>query len=391
MRQLTLNKSGINKIKSHLKELKAGDFESSVKSSHPGEWCLITTSDNNYLGFINPLIDEQYTCFYIIDSSRGEIDPLIVLQNRIELAFEKRSRIKGYLDGCRIFYGVSDGIPGLIIDSFSNANIIQINTAGIDKYREEIRRMIDELTKKKSYFLDNAQYRAKEFLPTFEKENIPDISIVENSLKYQLRAEVLQKVGFYYDHRENRNQLSSILRRLTEGYVNGLDLFSYIGAWGITALNAGCKKMDFVDQGEFSTEIGESLKLNDLEGRGTFHRADVFRFLDEKIRENATYDLILSDPPAFAKSMNQKKQALEGYAKLHRKVFKLAAKNSLCAFSSCTHYVTHEEFMKNIQEAAFRENKKIQLIYSGMQGWDHPVSSLSDRANYIKSYFYFVE
>lgn len=391
MRQLTLNKSGINKVKSYLKELKSGDFESSVKSTHPGEWCLITTQDTNYLGFINPLIDEQYTCFYIIETGCGEIDPLMVIKKRLQSAYERRARVKGYLEGARLFYGASDGIPGLIIDSFSNANVIQINTAGIDKYREEIRSTVEELTKKKSYFLDNAQYRSKEFLPTHDKENLPDITIVENSKKYHLRAEVLQKVGFYYDHRENRNQLSSILKRLTDSYVNGVDLFSYIGAWGVTALSAGCQKMDFVDQGDFSTEISQSLKLNDLDGRGTFHRADVFRFLDEKIRENYSYDLILSDPPAFAKSLNQKKQALEGYSKLHRKVFKLAGKNSLCAFSSCTHYVTHDEFMKNIQEAAFRENKKIQLIYSGMQGWDHPVSSLNDRANYIKSYFYFVE
>ena len=391
MRQLTLSKSGITKVKSHLTELKAPDFEGSIKSSHPGEWCLVKLPDDLYVGFINPLIDDQYTCFYIVEKCQGEVNPLDVIRNSITKAYQKREMIKGYLSGCRIFYGMSDGIPGLIIDSFENANIIQINTAGVDKYREEIRSLTETLTKKKSYFLDNHQYRAKEFLPTFEKEAVPDITILENDLKYALRSEVLQKVGFYYDHRENRRQLSSLLKRLNVSPVQGVDLFSYIGAWGISALSSGCQKMDFVDQGHFQTEINTNLKLNLLEGRGEFYRADVFKFLDDRIKENRTYDLILSDPPAFAKSLSQKKQALEGYSKLHRKVLKLAAKSSICVFSSCTHYVSHEEFLKNIQEASFKEGRKLQLIYTGMQGWDHPVSNLNDKSNYIKSYFYFVE
>lgn len=372
-------------------ELKAVDFEGSIKSSHPGEWCLVKSPDTTHIGFINPLIEDQYTCFYIVDKCQSELNPLEMIIERIMKAYRKREYVKGYLNGCRLFYGVSDGLPGLIIDTFENANIIQINTAGIDKYREDIRSLVESLTKKKSYLLDNHQYRSKEFLPVYEKENVPDITISENELKYSLRSEVLQKVGFYYDHRENRRQLTSLLKRLSTPPTHGVDLFSYIGAWGMSALSSGCQKMDFVDQGDFETEISNNLKLNSFSGRGEFFRSDVFKFLDQKIKDNKTYDLILSDPPAFAKSLTQKKQALEGYSKLHRKVLKLAAKNSICVFSSCTHYVTHDEFLKNIQEAAIRENRNLQLIYTGMQGWDHPVSNLNDKSNYIKSYFYFVE
>lgn len=357
----------------------------------PGEWCLISTPDAKFMGFINPMVEEQYTCFYVIAEVDKEESPLAMIEHKIKKAYKRRSKIKGYLDGCRLFYGMSDGLPGLIIDTFENANIIQINTAGIDKFRDDIKKFLNALTEKTSYLLDNTQYRAKEFLPTFEKETLPEISIKENELQYKLRAEVLQKVGFYYDHRENRRQLNQLLGRLEHHFKSGVDLFSYIGAWGVNALKSGCEKMTFVDQGDFATEISTSLKLNNLDGRGEFYRGDVFKFLDAKINSKESFDLILSDPPAFAKSLNQKKQALEGYAKLHRKVFKLASANSLCVFSSCTHYVTHEEFLKNIQEAAIKENRKVQLIYSGMQGWDHPVSSLNDRANYIKSYFYFVE
>jgi 23S rRNA (cytosine1962-C5)-methyltransferase len=201
----------------------------------------------------------------------------------------------------------------------------------------------------------------------------------------------MQKIGFYYDHRENRYQLTQILNRLNYKYENALDLFSYVGAWGMAALKSGAKNATFVDQGDFNIEIDVGLELNGFKGQGRYLRSDVFKFLDEEIRNKNEYDLILCDPPAFAKSYQQKNQALEGYSKLHRKVFKAAKAGALIAFSSCTHYVTHDEFQKNISEAALKESKKIQLLYSGIQGWDHPVSSQLDKSNYIKCYFYLLE
>jgi 23S rRNA (cytosine1962-C5)-methyltransferase len=151
------------------------------------------------------------------------------------------------------------------------------------------------------------------------------------------------------------------------------------------------ESVDFVDQGDFSAEVDKGLDLNNFQERGTFHRKDVFKFLDESFQEKNIYDAVFCDPPAFAKSAGQTNQALEGYTKLHRKVFKILSSKSLVVFSSCTHYVDHDEFQKNILDAAVKENRNIQLIYSGMQGFDHPVKSLSDRSNYIKSYIYIVE
>ena len=118
LRQLTLSKSGIAKVKSHMTELKANDFEGSIKSSHPGEWCLLKLPDAAYIGFINPLVDDQYTCFYIIEPSLGEVNPLNLIKDKIIHAYAKREQIKGYLDGCRLFYGASDCIPGLIVVNF---------------------------------------------------------------------------------------------------------------------------------------------------------------------------------------------------------------------------------------------------------------------------------
>lgn len=397
MRTLNLSRPGLNKVKSQAKELKTPDVEDSLKSCHPGEWCLLkgSTPDELWAAFLNPLVGDKFASIHVVEKlnskDAGSFEPEAFILSKVRKAYEARLRFSGYENGSRLFYGASDGLPGLIIDLLDKTAIIQINTAGVDKFRDLIKKTIEDLIKGKAYFLDNAKYREKEFLPTFETEKLPDVTVQENGLQYHLRSEVLQKVGFYYDHRENRLSLLSLLSRLKLKPKKGLDLFSYAGAWGMNALKGGVSFVDFVDQGDFSVEISEGLKVNGFEGKGSFFRKDVFRHLDESIAAKNLYDLILCDPPAFAKSSLQKPQALEGYSKLHRKVLKLAAPGAVCVFSSCTHYVSHEEFQKNILDAASKENRKIQLLHCGMQGFDHPVQSLEERANYIKSYFYILE
>jgi 23S rRNA (cytosine1962-C5)-methyltransferase len=394
VRSISLSKGGVNKIRSHLYELKSADFETPVKSFPPGEWIVVTASGSDqWVGYINPMIEDKYTCAYVvgkISSSNGfSIENFI--KEKIASAYERRCFVQGYGINSRVFYGASDGLPGLIIDHFENAAIIQINTAGIDRYRDFIKVTLEEITGTKAYFLDNPKYREKEFLPEFSTDPLPELDVLENGLKYKIRKEVLQKVGFYYDHRENRLQLMNFLQRMKNPPKKGMDLFCYAGAWGMNALKAGAQEMYFIDQGDFEIEVKTALEMNGFSSKGKFVRSDVFKFLDEAIKTNQTFDLILCDPPAFAKTALQKSQALEGYSKLHRKVFKLLEPKSFVAFSSCTHYVSHEEFQKNVADAANKENRKIQMVYTGIQGLDHPIVSLQDKASYIKSYFYLVE
>lgn len=395
MRKITLSKSGLNKLRSQQKELKLNDVVDSLKSFAPGEWCWLVSGQDHWAAFVNPLIEEKFSSIQVLEHVPAEELTSFSAENfisvKISAAFKKRLNFKGHQKGARLFYGASDGLSGLIVDKFLNAAVIQINTAGLDRHRDLIKNLFEYMLNIKCYFLDNAKYREKEGLPVFEVEALPDLEIEENDLRYHLRSEVIQKVGFYYDHRENRKLMVDLLQRLDIMPSLGLDLFSYAGAWGMNALKAGVREVEFVDQGNFEREVGECLELNNFSDRGKFFRADVFKFLDEKISQKKVYDLIMSDPPAFAKSSGQKDQALEGYAKLHRKVFKLAAPGAICVFSSCTHYVSHDEFQKNVLDAASKENKRIQLLSCGMQAWDHPVSSLNDRSNYIKSYIYILE
>jgi 23S rRNA (cytosine1962-C5)-methyltransferase len=397
LKSLLLTKSGAAKIRSHQVELKQADVDDSIRSLSPGEWCWLhhPTLSQNTLCFINPLVDEKQNALHLLDQKYiepgKEVNPVEYINFQLNRAIERRKKFKNYRDGSRLVYGAADGLPGLIVDQFKEATIIQINTAGMDRYRSEIKEFIQKTTNTNGYFLDQKKSREKEALPFYENPPLPDIQIFENNLEFNLRSEVIQKVGFYYDHRENRSQLIRILSELNHNFKNGVDLFCYIGAWGLTALKAGLDKMIFVDQGDFLHEINRGLETNQFKNKGEYVRSDVFKYLDQVIAQGLKFDVILCDPPAFAKSLQQKDQALDGYSKLHRKVLKIASPGSLIAFSSCTHYVTHDEFQKNILDSAFKENKNIQLIYTGMQGWDHPIKSQLEKSNYIKSYFYLLE
>lgn len=395
MRSLTLSKSGLTKVRGYQSELKASDFEEPLRSLIPGEWCSVKAGQEFWICYVNPNIQDKYACAQILEKATVEeisnFSPEEYISKKIQLAYSKRCAWLGYGNNSRIFYGATDGLPGLIVDHFENASVVQVNTAGIDRFREVIKNTLLDLTSVTVYFLDNPKYREKEALPIYPNDQLPELKVTENGLKYIIRPEVLQKVGFYYDHRENRLQLMQLLSRLKHRPEKGLDLFCYAGAWGMSALKSGVKTVTFIDQGEFESEVTAALKLNGFPEGGRFIRSDVFKYLDQIQAAGETFDLILCDPPAFAKSASQKSQALEGYSKLHRKVLKSLAPNSVVAFSSCTHYVSHDEFQKNILDASYKENRKIRLVYSGIQGLDHPISSLADKANYIKSYFYIVE
>jgi 23S rRNA (cytosine1962-C5)-methyltransferase len=165
----------------------------------------------------------------------------------------------------------------------------------------------------------------------------------------------------------------------------GVDLFSYCGSWGLNALKAGVQKMSFVDQGNFEECIEKNLKLNELEGKGHFHRADVFKWLKEC---NQTFDVVISDPPAFSKSLKNKSKALGGYQKLHASLSKIVHKGSWLAIGSCTHGVSLEELDQTVALGFNDSPFELSLVDVGLQGPDHRVSHLSDAGNYIKFLLY---
>lgn len=400
LKTLKLKSGSSLKVNRGERELSAKDVEEIPKSITPGEYVFLIDESirKKHLAYINPHSDsftnirvlKTFAIEYIVNDQETLVKT--TLKSLILNAIEKRMLFKDYQDGCRLIYGSSDSLPGLIVDMYQKQILIQINTAGLDKYRNEIRAIFSErFPQKQAILFDNVEYRKHEVLPTHENEAIADdLNVLENGLSYLIKKDSLQKIGYYYDHRENRQKLFQMLSKVSVNLENGLDLFSYVGSWGLHLLKAGVRHVDFVDQANMENNIITNLKLNNFENRGTFYRRDVFKYLDELIASGKTYDVIVSDPPAFTKSEKNKHTALLGYEKLHLKALKLVKNNGFFIAASCTHYVDLNELDKTVQEAGMKSGVELQLIDIGLQGIDHPMRGFKDKSFYIKYLLYTV-
>lgn len=367
-----------------------------------GEWVIFNSPQESYLGFTNPLMERpSYYLVRIISKeisknylSQDEADVAkILLCENLHKAISYRLDVLPYGDNARMVFGMADFLPGLIIDAYANMVLVQINTAGLDRFRELIKQELSKFfCEKKIIFLDNPGQRKKEDLPQFEiTERKDKLLIQDGKISLEIAPEYWQKNGYYYDHRDNRQRFYQKLTELKLNLDTGLDLFCYLGSWGITALLAGVKNIDFVDQANLSSQLDINLHQNRLNGRGVFHHGDVFTFLDRKIQEGSSYQVIISDPPSFAKSLDKKPQALLGYKKLHKKVLQVLKPGGIVCFASCTHYVTAGEFESTIMDAATTCKRNLKLVDTGLQALDHPFVNFNDKSYYLKYYVYLSE
>lgn len=403
MKIIKLSKAGFGKIRNIGVHLFENDCLNLSKSFTPGEWiqCYDEKTESYYLGFINLNAEKFRPIIYILNKleigytstdSENEVG-IKWIEKYLDDSIFKRKRFKKYSDNCRLVYGETDNLPGLIVDKYENCILIEINTAGIDRHRKTIMNYFSKIYPNiQTIIHDNPEQRFLEKLPVYSNEyKIDNISLSENNFHFKIPIKRIQKIGYYYDHRNNREKFEKIIVENNLVLKKGLDLFCYIGSWGLHQLRAGVEHTIFVDQGDFGETIKMNLKNNGLENRGNFISSDVFKFLDQKILLNEKFDVITSDPPAFAKSINNKRNALSGYSKLHTKLMKIISAGGLLIINSCTKYISFDELDKTVQEAASKERKKIFLIDIGLQGIDHPMKSLKDDSHYLKYLAYSVE
>ncbi len=396
-KSLEIKKIALDRLTGDQGELFKSDVEGSLKSLPPGEWVLLRDPHRKrvYLGFANPLVADKHPAIHVLHRlakpPKGD-EVETYLERRLDQAFRRREVFEGYGDGARLVFGAADGLPGLVVDGYANGVLVQVNTAGMERWRTFFRERLEERTGKRVYFLDQPAQRAREMLPHHAAgEVIPELDVRENGFRYSIPRRHLQKVGWYYDHRENRRKLEAAVARWRGSRARGLDLFCYGGAWGLHVLRAGVGKVDFVDQAPLVDVVCGHLEANGYAGRGEFHHGDVFAWMEAANGRGEKWDVVVSDPPAFAKSSKDIPGALEGYRRLHRAALKAAADEALFVAASCTKYVDMNSFIATVTHAARAEGRKVRLLDVGIQGWDHPVADLVDRGNYIKYTLWGVE
>jgi 23S rRNA (cytosine1962-C5)-methyltransferase len=304
------------------------------------------------------------------------------LRSRLQEAYAVRQ--KHYSDSIyRLAYGESDGLPGLIVDRYAQTLVVQILTAGMEKMQQEAIDVLKELLQADRILLRNDNpYRELEGLPQKVEwiygEPLERDVVEMDELKFLIDFSTGQKGGFFLDQRENRKRLASFARA---GRM--LDAFAYTGAWSLYAAKAGMNPITAIDSSEDALAIArENARLNQAPLETI--RTDVFEFLRAQYSKPERYDLIVLDPPAFAKSKRHLTEAIKGYREINLRAMKLLNKDGVLMTCSCSQPVTTDLFLEILRQAAADSGRSFEALDILYQSPDHPVLLQFPESHYLK-------
>lgn len=326
--------------------------------------------------------------------SEEEIDEAF-WQNRLSSALQMRIAI-GVADNknndtYRLVHGEGDNMPGLVVDCYGKTAVIQAHSVGVHYQRNMIAKALKEVLGDR---VENVYYKSETTLPfkadlgqenEFLFGNTDENIALENGLKFHVDLLRGQKTGFFVDQRDNR--------MLLEKYSVGkkvLNMFCYTGGFSFYAMRGGATLVHSVDSSAKAIELTKAnVELNfPGDARHQAYCEDAFRFLD-KMGEN--YDLIVLDPPAFAKHKGALRNALKGYTRLNMKAFEKIKRGGILFTFSCSQVVTKDNFRNAVFTAALQAKRKVRILHQLHQPADHPINIYHPEGEYLKGLVLYVE
>ena len=304
---------------------------------------------------------------------------------RIEAAVARRRSLDGITNAARLVYSESDGIPGLIVDRYDDVVVVQFTAATAERWRSVIVDVCRSLDGVNSVFeRSDLDVRRREGLSPATgllvgAEPPPYVEIIEHGCRYLVDVRRGHKTGFYLDQRDNRRIVAQ-----SAGGCRVLNLFCYTGAFSVAAMRGGATHVLSVDSSAQALEIGRSnADLNGVAGM-EWVKADVFTYLRELRDAEATFDLIVLDPPKLAASAAQVRRAARGYKDLNWLAFRLLTPGGHLATFSCSGLVDSELFTKVVAGAALDARREVAVVRHLDQASDHPVLLSFPESAYLK-------
>ncbi len=316
-------------------------------------------------------------------------------EKRIRIAFDIRCSL-GLVDTptnntFRLIHGEGDSLPGLVVDMYAHTAVMQAHSVGMHHARHEIAKALKVVI---GDLLENIYYKSETTLPykaDIDSENgyllggdVEDIAL-ENGLKFCVDWQKGQKTGFFVDQRENR----SLLEKYSRGR-SVLNMFCYTGGFSFYAMRGGAKVVHSVDSSAKAISLtNRNVDLNfPGDGRHQAFAEDAFKFLE---RMGSNYDLIILDPPAFAKHKNVLRNALQGYRKLNAIAFEKIKPGGIIFTFSCSQVVSKENFRLAVFSAAAQSGRNVRILHQLTQPADHPVNIYHPEGEYLKGLVLYVE
>ena len=316
-------------------------------------------------------------------------------KSRLLSAFMMRKSIgiadNPHNDTYRLVHGEGDNLPGLIIDCYGKTAVMQAHSVGFHVCRNEIAQALVEVLEGR---IDNVYYKSETTLPfkaDLRKENgfiyggTVDNVARENGLSFHVDWLKGQKTGFFVDQRENRQLLESYAKDRSV-----LNMFCYTGGFSVYAMRGGAKLVHSVDSSAKAVDLtNRNITLNFKDD--VRHKAfcdDAFKFLD---RHEDKYDLIILDPPAFAKHRSALRNALKGYTRLNVKGLEKIKSGGILFTFSCSQVVTKDQFRQAVFTAAAQSKRKVRILHQLHQPSDHPINIYHPEGEYLKGLVLYVE
>lgn len=358
-----------------------------LKGLQAGQEVVIEAANGKALGraIVSP---EQLICARLISrDSKQPLDASLIV-HRLKVALS--SRELWYPHQCyRWVYGDSDGLPGLVVDRFGDVVVVQISNMAMELRRQEIVDAIAKVAKPRTIVLKNdGKLRAVEGLDEYVEIAIGELQddcapLIENDTNFMAPVIHGQKTGWFYDHRDNR----AVLNRLVKG-KRVLDVFSYVGGWGVQAANHGASEVHCIDASAQALDwVEQNAALNGVEEKLHCWEGDAFAAMKQLKDSGEKFDIVVVDPPAFIPRRKDIKAGEQAYRRLNQLAMRLLNKDGLLVAGSCSMHLGDDRLPDMLRILGRELDREVMLQHLGSQGADHPVLPAIAETRYLKAVF----
>jgi len=351
----------------------------------PGAACVIVDAHDKPLGvgYVNP---NSLICARLVNRGIAHaIDrSLIVHKLNVALALRERLYAEPYY---RLVFGESDGLPGLTVDRFGDVIAAQITTAGMERMKDDIAAALVKVIKPAAIVWKNdSGIRTLEQLPSYADIGYGELNapVITREAGLEFEVDIIggQKTGWFYDQRANRDLLAPLVRD-----ARVLDVFSYLGGWGLRAAAAGAREVTCVDASASAVEaIKRNAARNGLADRVSAVKADAFEHLKALREARERYDVVILDPPAFVKRKKDFSEGRLAYRRINEMAMQILAKDGILITCSCSYHMSRTALLDAIQQGARHLDRHVQVLAQLQQAPDHPMHPAIPETDYLKGY-----
>lgn len=351
----------------------------------PGDAVRIESAHGRCLGvgYVNP---RSLISVRIVSTDPRAIIGRQFLVARLQGALAWRERVYAS-PFYRLVFGEADGVPGLVVDRYGEVLVTQFTTAGMERLKTEVVEALDQVVRPASILVRNdTASRALEGLPSYVEaalgEPPAEVTVIEGSCRFRVALRGGQKTGWFYDQRPNRMRLLPYVAR-----ARVLDLFSYVGGFGIQAAAHGADHATLVDGSEraLSYARGNAADNGVAPHVATVH-GDVFDILRELRAAGTRFDVVIVDPPALIKRRKDYEAGLGAYQRLNEAALAVLCADGVLLSASCSHHLERDTLARVVAQAATRLRRGIQFADEGGQGPDHPIHPAIPETAYLKAF-----